>query len=233
MSGTEDRHLGPLIAVTVAGVALVSLVTVLAGPHSHHRPPATAASRTVQTGSGGRAAGVSVPAPATTTAAPPAAAGTTSTTTPDATNPQALLGSFAPAFASMTYTDSNAEADWVSSWQADTTQNFDDLAQAGWSQLYEGALQDGSNVTGATVVSMTQLWATGAQTLWRVTVTRQVVSTISLPELDHAEQATWDFLLVPRPDGTYQIDAYSAPNPADSAPATYARPVAPATANGS
>lgn len=152
----------------------------------------------------------------------------TSTRSPSASDgPRAdkLISTVIPLWATGDFTKDTSVSTWARSWSTmdGVSGSFRAQSQQRFNELFAGVLQSKASLVDAHVVKQQQLWNTGSQALWRVTVERKVVANTGGAVINPVDQVTWD-LLITQSNMSSVLTNFSVPSDASLDPKTYILP---------
>lgn len=90
--------------------------------------------------------------------------------------------------------------------------------------LWGGAIQSNSSVKNARLVNAKPLWNLGSDSLWRVTIRRDVVDNAGNKALNTTDEVTWDFQVLQPEAGAFTVVNFRKPSADSKNPRTYNSP---------
>lgn len=141
----------------------------------------------------------------------------------DTVKAKAVLEQVVPAWANADLSDDTSAGHWIKTWSGKSGSSGAFVGQSNtrYLSLWRGAIQSNASVRGSKIISAKPLWNAGSDSLWRVTVRRQVVSNLGNKGFGGPEEVTWDFQVrQDKPEG-FELVNFLDPSKANEKPRTY------------
>lgn len=133
------------------------------------------------------------------------------------------IAAVVPGWATLDASSPISAASWVATWSGEFAHtSIGDRSERAFVSLWQGVLAMQANAMNATIANQQMLWNLGSYSLWRVDITRDIL-TRDTDQLLMQETVTWDFLVRQEDDG-FTVYAYIAPTDANAAPETFDLP---------